>query len=120
MIEVRKTTEITKEYRIEFLKDGCGCSFPCDEKGTIDFESMAPEGKENYEHCITHPELFDIFNKLNMYTHKYTERVATCHCGEEISIYDEYRGACQCPHCGKWYNLFGQELNPPETWEEDW
>ena len=26
-------------------------------------------------------------------------------------------GAFECA-CGQWYNMFGQELNPPEDWEE--
>jgi hypothetical protein len=29
-------------------------------------------------------------------------------------------GANECPHCGQWYNVFGQELLPPDQWEEDY
>lgn len=29
-------------------------------------------------------------------------------------------GACQCPKCGKWYNIFGQALLDPEFWEDDY
>ena len=39
---------------------------------------------------------------------------------ETVYLYDRYRAACQCPKCGRWYNLFGQELLPPEMWEEDY
>ena len=43
-----------------------------------------------------------------------------CRCGEEVTLIDEYMGSCQCENCGQWYNLFGQELLPPNQWEEDW
>ena len=43
----------------------------------------------------------------------------TCICGEEVSLWDQYYGACECPKCGRWYNLFGQELVAPEHWETD-
>ena len=45
-----------------------------------------------------------------------------CECGHRIALWDEYMGACECPHCGRWYNLFGQELNHPDTWRngDDW
>lgn len=26
--------------------------------------------------------------------------------------------ARECPHCGQWYNLFGQRLKHPDEWEE--
>lgn len=42
----------------------------------------------------------------------------TCHCGGTVELTDEYMGACECPNCGQWYNLFGQELLPPDMWEE--
>ena len=44
----------------------------------------------------------------------------TCRCGETVYLHDQYRAACQCPKCGRWNNLFGQELLPPEMWEEDY
>jgi hypothetical protein len=50
--------------------------------------------------------------------------VGKCHCGEEIELNPRcaYYGGIECPECGQWYNLFGQELNPVETWSqgEDW
>ena len=38
---------------------------------------------------------------------------------DDVELWDQYYGACQCPECGKWYNLFGQSLLPPDCWEED-
>ena len=37
-------------------------------------------------------------------------------------LFNQYLGACECPKCGQWYNLSGQELNPVNTWSQgdDW
>lgn len=43
-----------------------------------------------------------------------------CECGETVYLTDEYLGACECPNCGRWYNMFGQELNNPETWIDEY
>lgn len=45
-----------------------------------------------------------------------------CECGETVTLYNQYLGACECPKCGRWYNIWGQELNPPHTWSsgDDW
>lgn len=45
-----------------------------------------------------------------------------CHCGHRIELYNEYLGACECPYCGQWWNIFGQELKPVEQWKDgdDW
>ena len=42
----------------------------------------------------------------------------TCNCGHKIELYDRYLGACECPYCGQWWNLFGQELKNPEHWND--
>lgn len=44
---------------------------------------------------------------------------ALCKCGQEILLQDDYLGCCQCPNCGQWYNMFGQEVLDPSKWEED-
>ena len=44
---------------------------------------------------------------------------ALCKCGTEILLEDDYMGACQCPSCGQWYNLFGEEVKDPDKWEDD-
>lgn len=53
---------------------------------------------------------------------RYIPAIAKCDCGEEFPLENQYLGACECPGCGQWYNLFGQELNDPSTWSEggDW
>lgn len=49
-------------------------------------------------------------------------RFADVSAEELIDLWDEYLGACECPNCGRWYNIMGQELNPPSTWRDgdDW
>lgn len=108
------------EHRIEFTDDeGSGFTFPCDENGEISF--ACPEAIANYEYALSHPEKFPVqFNQFVTYKRNYTENArGTCKCGEEVELWNQYKGACSCPKCGQWYNLFGQELIPPEYWEDD-
>ena len=93
-----------------------GYSFPCDSDGTVHFK--CEEAKENYEYAVSHPELIKDLGIVKR-EYKYTEpAVGKCSCGEEVALEDHYLGACQCPNCGKWYNIFGQELVSPEYWED--
>ncbi len=109
------------DYNREFslIKDPeAGFSFPCDQQGNIKFASDA--AKENYEYAIAHP---DIYEDMGITQRKYTyteDAIGRCSCKAEFPIYDQYLGACQCPKCGRWYNLFGQELLDPQYWEEDY
>ena len=101
---------------------GNGFVFPCDENGAIP-EDLNEAAKRNCAWCIEHPERFERFNKVIKRTSHYRENNSgVCECGETIELWNEYLGACECPNCGRWYNLFGQELNPPDTWREggDW
>lgn len=92
-----------------------GFCFPCNEEGE---PMLNPASKVNYEFCLAHPEKFVRFNKVIKEKNRYKENArGTCGCGEVIVLHDEYMGACSCPNCGQWYNLFGQTLNPPEMWE---
>ena len=93
-----------------------GFCFPCNEEGK---PMLNPASKVNYEFCLAHPEKFVRFNKVIKEKNRHKENArGTCGCGEVIVLHDEYMGACSCPNCGQWYNLFGQTLNPPEMWEE--
>lgn len=112
-------TETTISYEVSFLGEDKGYGFPCDEKGTIKKEEMSEDAIKNYEYCIKHPKEFSIFNEIEKYENSYREPASgICKCGEKIHLFDEYFGACECPNCGQWYNMFGQELLPPSEWEE--
>ena len=112
--------ETVVEYGLRFFQheDG-GFEFPCDAQGNL--LPMTGEAKANYTWAMQHPEHFPWgYNEVHRYDRQYREPASgDCDCGEHVDLYDEYYGACQCPKCGKWYNLFGQELLPPDEWESD-
>ena len=108
-------------YCINFYVKGELCSgYDCDKDGNILKDKINPCAYNNYLKDIANPNLKHCINK---YSQSYTENpLFRCDCGEEFELYNEYMGSCQCSKCGKYFNLFGQELNPPETWKEggDW
>lgn len=110
--------ERTKERFFQRIgePEGCGFTFSCKENGEPIFTMDAQ--KINFNYCLKHPEMFqDLGVQERIY--EYTEPAkGICHCGNEILLINEYLGACECPECGQWYNLFGQELLPPTHWEE--
>lgn len=117
--ERERVTEI--EYQLIFDMDGHGNGIwiPCDENGNI-VDNLNESMKKNYQWCLDHPEKFICKPYVHKTQWSYMENaIAQCHCGEKFELYDEYMGACDCPKCGQWYNLFGQELKNPYEWEED-
>ena len=112
------------EYELEFLYPGenSGFGFDCDEHGNL-LPDTNPAALENYHFCLAHPEKFEVFNHRRKHITRWREPAhGTCECGEEVYLVNEYMGACSCQNCGRWYNLFGQELNDPTTWADgdDW
>ena len=96
-----------------------GFSFPCDENGTV-LNDLNPDALKNYAWCLENPDRFVRFNKVIKESWAVRDDAhGTCHCGNEVYLCDEYYGACQCDKCGQWYNLFGQELLPPEDWQDN-
>ena len=116
---VRGEYKTSVEYALEFFFDrNGGFSFPCDEYGNV-LPLKSPEAAENLEWCRNHPEKFK-FIEIRRRKYNWSEPDSgICYCGERVELVDEYCGACQCPRCGQWYNLFGQELLSPEEWEMD-
>ena len=106
------------EYSIEFTVDGGGFSFKADPLGNVIIENE--DQRANYEYALAHPEIFtEEYNEFRRRTYTYVEPAhGTCRCGANVELYDQYQGACECPRCGQWYNLYGQELLSPECWEE--
>lgn len=110
--------KIESKYRLVFDDGyGNGYYFYCDKDGNPNFDNDAQ--RKNYEHCMKHPKSFVRFNKIVKETYSYVEPAqAECECGAKFSLVSGYMGACQCPECGKWYNLFGQELQAPQYWDK--
>lgn len=122
MLEIitQRTPVELVERTIEFTyADGCsGFSFDIDSNGKPIFKCQ--EAKDNFDYAMAHPELFpDEFNVLKVRRRTYIEPAhGRCRCGEEVILIDQYQGACPCPKCGQWYNLYGQELIDPEYWND--
>ena len=121
IIEHEPVEEVSYGLRF-FSSPSGGCEFPCDENGNV--HDLNPAAQINYEHCLAHPEKYEYdYGRVVRYERTWREpRTAVCECGEQFSLINEYLGACECPKCHRWYNLFGQELNDPSTWAdgEDW
>ena len=107
-------------FSLEFTDgEGCGYCFPCNQRGEVNPDEMTECAKTNLDYCMSHPEEFKVWNTVQREAYSYTEPArGTCTCGREVTLVDEYCGACAC-ECGRCYNLFGQELLPPEQWEDD-
>lgn len=124
MIEmISERNRVKKEY---YCRDfqvigepaGCGYSFDCDRDGNLTFPNEGQ--KENFEYAVAHPDKFEDLGVVRRVSSYIEPAKGRCHCGEVIELTDQYMGACECPRCNQWYNLFGQELLPPEQWEKDW
>lgn len=117
---VPRTSHEEIEYRLEWTdKDGNGFSFPCDEAGNALTDHMTKAALDNLAYCRANAGKFyyaGTFRTIRRTLHDNAH--GTCTCGREVYLYDEYYGACSC-ECGRWYNLFGQELLPPESWHDD-
>lgn len=97
-----------------------GFSFPCNEHGSL-LPGVADCARENYEFCMANQNSFVRSNEVVSFNQRVVvAATGTCHCGNNMELHDEYYGACRCGKCGQWYNMFGQELLPPDEWEEEW
>lgn len=110
-----------RDYKIEYrYKEDpeAGFSFPATSHGDPDFSAMGPSMILNYERCTTNKDL----TEAEFVKHEWTymePALGICSCGKEVVLECDHAGAVRC-ECGKWYNLFGQELRDPKYWEEDY
>ena len=110
--------EVTFELAFD---DGCnnGFGFPCDFNGKP-LPGLTKAAEENLAWCKEHPEKFERAGEIITLKRRVREPdMAVCECFQTFEVFNQYYGACQCPRCGRWYNLFGQELLPPDQWEDD-
>lgn len=124
MLEIIKerTVRTEKSYWINFdRKDdsSCGFIFPANSDGTPALDKMPEEAKTNYFACEANTDEFDRW--LEEREEQVVDyAVGRCKCGAEVELFDgAWMGAVQCEKCGKWYNIYGQELIDPEYWEDD-
>ena len=108
---------ITFSHDFEIREDpSAGFSFPVDEDTKKEvFSSEAAQ--KNYEYCLSQPDKIRDLGIVRHVSSYRTDPIARCECGKEIELFNEYLGACECPHCGRWHNLFGQTLQPPKYWD---
>lgn len=119
--EYKPAEDVTVTKRELVFDDGrgTGFAFACDTNGQL-LPDACDAAVENYKFCMSHPKNFKRWNKIVTMSCVYREPASgRCACGEHIELIDIYRGACDCPYCGRWYNLFGQEILPPEKWEDE-
>lgn len=124
MAKIIKESEIKEDitYFKEFYYEDdheSGFSFPCDEDGTL-LSELNEYAVMNYHACLSGMvngrKILDAGIKARVNRYK-EPAVLECDCGFSFSLTNQYMGACQCPECGQWYNLFGQELMSPDSWE---
>lgn len=116
-----RTPETLVDFRIEFsYKDdpNAGFSFPALPNGQPDYKAMPIEAKRNYERCLSDDRLTGPEFTKNERTYM-NPAVGKCVCGREVELVSDYAGATRCD-CGRWYNVFGQELRDPKYWEEEY
>lgn len=117
-------TDVWYERSFEFEGEpNCGYGFDCDKNGNLS-PNLCEAAIENYKMClnttvINGKKLIDRGVKKHNHTYRVPTRLK-CDCGEIISLVNECMGACSCPVCEQWYNLFGQKLLPPRIWEDDY
>lgn len=95
-----------------------GFSFPCDQYGHVDVDSLNEYAKHNYQQCldgmvgaIRPPYVQEReFSRLS-------PAIAECECGKQFEMDIDGEGLCYC-HCGHCYNASGQSIRPRSEWEE--
>lgn len=122
MIKIIKerTPVTTTEYYIDFYysdDSDSGFCFLANKDGTPALDKMCEEAKVNYEHCLVDDRLVGPLFRRETSTYM-DPAVGKCSCGAEVVLDADYAGAVRC-ECGRWYNLFGQELRDPKYWDRD-
>ena len=121
IIKERTPIEVVNHCIEFYYKDdeNAGFSFPADSTGKLDTTNMSNIAIENYDWCMAHTDEM-IGPEFRTYKHTYTEpAVGRCSCGREVVLESDFAGAVRC-ECGRWYNIFGQELVDLKYWEEPW
>lgn len=118
---VPRSSRVLEEHQLVFYyDDNGGFGFPCDAAGNVCISELTDCAMHNLSECMAHPERFQHYAEVRTSRRRITDHAhGVCECGKRVYLYDQYMGACEC-ECGRWYNLFGQELLPPTGWEDDY
>ena len=115
--------EEVKSYLLTYEDDqGDGYAFPCNEEGHILWDDVySPETtRMSLAYCKAHQDRWT-GRCGEVVTVVYRIRYGICPaCGRRVYFggsgwASSSRVECDC---GKWYNLFGEEIIPPKYWEE--
>jgi len=112
--EWKKEVEYTRFYGCAG-KSGAGFSFPCNENGEVDLESLHPEARKNYLAC--NDGTLDVIDHGILKTERRWKEpaIGKCVCGRTVSL-EWFTNHCDC---GRLYNWNGTELDDPSTWGEE-
>ena len=120
IIKVEKTRYMLAFEDARF--PGCGYSFPCDKDGHILWGVCTDTDatRKSLAFCKAHPDRWTSDSRdgrVETIVEQY--RYGLCpYCGHKVYVYrPNYMGVFAC-ECGRWYNVFGQEVLPPDEWEE--
>lgn len=95
-----------------------GWQFDVNQDG--EYKPMAKEVAESLQYCLDNPDKVRD-EGIKKYYRRWTEpAILECDCGEQVPLEGFTNGASQCPVCGRWYNMFGQELSGPYGSDEEW
>ena len=120
IIKEREPKEsVTYSLDFDYKNDSSGgFTFPCNQYGEILKDEMPQVAIDNYHRCLKDDRLSSPYIRTHR-SHWVEPAIGKCVCGEEVVLENQYMGACECPKCGQWYNIYGQSLIPPEYWEDD-
>jgi hypothetical protein len=125
-------TEYSLQFDLIGERKGNGYGFPLLSKAIIPLKESETESNKyvpcSEEDCTWWKSYLSVKEDREHYKEPYVDKNAwywtepahaLCKCGTEILLEDDYMGACQCPNCEQWYNLFGEEVKDPDKWEDD-
>ena len=120
IVEVEKT-----HYRLAFDDaqfPESGYAFPCDKDGNILWDKVSyPEvTRKSLAYCKAHPDRWTRQSRDGRVVAIIDrKRYGICpHCGRKVYLSGcGYMGTYECA-CGQWYNAFGQEVKPPDEWDD--
>lgn len=113
---IEEIEEFSREFTLIGWSKGNGYTFPVDkETGEVKLNDV---NRANYEYCVAHPEKYIDEGVVKTVRRHRLPALAECVCGEKFRLYNTYLGASQCPECGRWYSLSGEEFKDPSEWGE--